>query len=143
MNIAYALGRIFLPIIFIAAGVQKFLAIPAFAKLLADANVPIPDEAVSWLGAIPKYEALAYLIAAIEVICGLMVLIGLKARWGALALIVYSACTIFFVHHFWDRSAAEFTPHMNDTLEHLAIIGGLLLLVAGGPGPSAMDQRQL
>ena len=37
-----------------------------------------------------------------EIVCGLMVLIGLKARWAALVLIVFTACTIIFVHHFWD-----------------------------------------
>ena len=70
--------------------------------MLAANNVPIPDEIVPYLGGIPKYEALGYLIAAVEVVCGLMVLIGLKARWAALVLVVFTACTIIFVHHFWD-----------------------------------------
>ena len=33
-----------------------------------------------------------------------MILLGLKARWGALVLVVFTAGTIFFVHHFWDMS---------------------------------------
>ena len=59
--------------------------------MLADNNVPIPDEIVPYLGGIPKYEALGYLMAAVEVICGLMVLVGLKARWAALVLVVFTA----------------------------------------------------
>jgi putative oxidoreductase len=141
MNIAYALGRIFLPIIFIATGVQKFLNMPAFAKMLADTRLPIPEEIVPYIGSMSKYEALGYLLAAIEVICGLMILIGLKARWGALVLILYAACSIVFVHHFWDMDSASFTSNMNDALKYLAIIGGLLLLVVGGPNPNAMDRH--
>ena len=80
------------------------------AKMLAANNMPIPDEIVPYLGGIPKYEALGYLIAAIEIICGLMVLIGLKARWAALVLIVFTACTIIFVHHFWDMAGRRVDP---------------------------------
>ena len=137
MNIAYSIGRIFLPVLFIVAGIQKLMNVQAIAKMLADINVPIPDEIVPYLGSIPKYDALGYLIAAIEVICGLMVLVGLKARWAALVLIVFTACTIFFVHHFWDMEGDAFAQNQADALKNLSIMGGLLLLVAGGPGPVA------
>ena len=76
--------------------------------MLAANKMPIPDQIVPYLGGIPKYEALGYLIAAVEIICGLMVLVGLKARWGALVLVVFTACTIVFVHHFWDMPGEAF-----------------------------------
>ena len=143
MNIAYTLGRILLPIIFIAAGVQHLLDIQGLAKLVAGTGLPIPSEIEEHLPAFLKdrYTALAYLLAAVEVVCGLMILVGLKARWGALVLIVYTACTIFFVHHFWDMASANFTAHMNDALKHLAIMGGLLLLVGGAPAPTGLDRQ--
>ena len=84
MNIAYSIGRIFLSVFFIVAGIQKLMNVQAMAKMLTDLNVPIPEEVVPYLGSVPKYDALAYLIGGIEVICGLMVLVGLKARWAAL-----------------------------------------------------------
>jgi putative oxidoreductase len=136
MNIAYTLGRILLPIIFIAAGVQHVLNIQAFASLVEGSGIPIPDEIAAYLAGMPKYEVLGYLLAVIEIVCGLMILAGLKARWGALVLIVYSACAIFFIHHFWDMAAAQFTDHMDQALKHLSIMGGLLLLVGGGPTAS-------
>lgn len=141
MNIAYSAGRMFLPIIFIVAGIQKLMSVQAIAKMLADINVPIPEEVVPYLGGIAKYDALGYLIGAIEVICGLMVLVGLKARWAALVLIVFTACTIFFVHHFWDMTGEDFARNQADALKHLAIMGGLLLLVAGAPAGSSMERR--
>jgi putative oxidoreductase len=141
MNIAYSVGRILLPVIFIVAGVQKLMDVQTFAKLLTDINVPIPQEIVPYLGTIPKYDALGYLVGGIEVICGVMVLVGLKARWAALVLIVYTACTIFFVHHFWDMDAAQVAQVREAALADLAIMGGLLLLVAGGPRQAVADYR--
>jgi putative oxidoreductase len=141
MNAAYSLGRILIPIVFLVAGIQNLMNIGDIAKMLADNAVPIPDEIVPYLGTIPKYEALGYLIAAIEIICGLMVLIGLKARWAALVLIVFTACAIIFVHHFWDMQGAAMLQSRTDALKNLSILGGLLLIVAVGSGPSSVDHR--
>ena len=109
--------------------------------MLADNHVPIPEQIVPYLGGMPKYQAAGYLIAAIEIICGLMVLVGLKARWGALVLIVFTAATIILVHHFWDMAGDAFYSNMTEALKNLSIMGGLLLVVAVGAGPSSIDRR--
>src|SRR5262245_55742515 len=96
MNIAYTLGRVLLPLIFLLAGAPQALNVADVAKMIAANNIPIPDQVELYLH-IPKYEAVGYLIAAIEIICGLMVMVGFKARWGALILAVFAACTIIFV----------------------------------------------
>jgi putative oxidoreductase len=141
MNVAYALGRILVPIVFIWEAIQKLLDIGRFAKLLADNKVPVPDEVSAYLGSMPKYEALAWLLAIIELVCGLMILLGLKARWGALLLVVYSAGTIFFVHHFWDMTGDAYVQNQLHALKSLSILGALLLIVAVGSGPHSLDRR--
>jgi putative oxidoreductase len=144
MSIAYTIGRIILPVMFIVAGVQKIWDVQAIAKLLVDNNIPIPEEItpyLTYLGDIPKYNLLGYIIGGLEVICGLMVMVGLKARWAAVVLIVYSACSIFFVHHFWDMEGLAFTENRERALMHLSILGGLLLLIAGGPSTSNAERR--
>ena len=143
MNAAYTLGRIFIPIVFLVSGIQKVMNIGEIAQMLAANGVPIPDEIVpylSYLGGIPKYEALGYLIAAIEIICGLMVIVGLKARWAALILAVFTACTIIFVYPFWEGGADQIASR-TEALHNLSIMGGLLLIVAVGAGPSSVDDR--
>jgi putative oxidoreductase len=140
MTVAYTIGRVLIPLIFIVAGVQKFLNIAEIARMLSANGVPVPDEIVPYLGGIPKYEALGYVIAALEVVCGLMVLIGLKARWAALVLVVFTACTIVFVHHFWDMEGAALIDNRGEALKNLSIMGGLLLIVAVGSGSGAMDR---
>jgi putative oxidoreductase len=141
MNAAYTLGRILLSLLFIVEGVRKLMDVSKIAKMLQDNSVPVPDEIVPYLGGIPKFQALGYLIAAIEVVGGLMILAGLKARWAALMLIVFTACTIIFVHHFWDMAGDAFFINMTEALKNLAIMGGLLLIVAVGSGPGAMERR--
>jgi putative oxidoreductase len=142
MNVAYTIGRIFIPLLFLMTGIQKVMNVGEFAKLLAANHIPIPDEIVPYLGSIPKYEALGYLIAAIEIICALMVLIGLKARWAALVLVVFTACTIIFVHHFWDMEGAALIESRSEALKNLSIMGGLLLVVAVGSSPSPPLERR-
>jgi putative oxidoreductase len=141
MNAAYTLGRILLPIVFIVAGIQKVMNVAGIAKMLQDNNVPIPDEVVPYLQGIPKYEALGYLVAAVEIICGVMILIGLKARWAAIVLVVFTACTIIFIHHFWDMEGAAAALNQTQALKNLSIMGGLLLIAAVGSGPTAVDRR--
>jgi putative oxidoreductase len=141
MNMAYTLGRILLPIVFIVAGIQKLMNVAGIAKLLEDNKVPIPEEVVPYLGGMPKYEALGYLVGGVETLGGLMILVGLKARWGALMLLVFTACTIIFVHHFWDMEGTAAAMNQTQALKNLAIMGGLLLVVACGSGPTAFDRR--
>ena len=141
MGIAFTIGRIFIPIFFVVAGIQNAMNIGELSKMVADTNIPIPDQIVPYLAGIPKYDALAYLFVAIEIICGLLILAGLKARWAALILVVYTACSIFFIHHFWDgMSGADMIMHRTEALKDLSIIGGLLLVVAVGSGPAALDR---
>jgi putative oxidoreductase len=141
INVAYALGRILVPIVFIWQAVQKLLDIGKFAKLLADSRVPLPDEISAYLGSMPKYEALAWALASLELICGLMILLGLKARWGALILVVFTTGTIFFVHHFWDMSGEVAAQNQLHALKNLSILGALLIIVAVGSGPHSIDRR--
>jgi len=141
MTVAYTIGRILIPILFLVNGIQKAFNVGEIAKMLEANNIPIPQEIVPYLGTMPKYEALGYLIAAIEIICGLMVLVGLKARWAALVLIVFTACTIIFVHHFWNMEGAALIEARTEALKNLSIMGGLLLVVAVGSGPNPTAVR--
>ncbi len=140
MHVAYTLGRILVPILFIVFGIQKFLNVDDLAKTLTG-YVPLPAEIDAYLGGMSRYVLLGYLIAAIETICGIMILVGLKARWGALVLIVFGACTIIFVHHFWDMEGLAAATNRIEALKYLAIIGALLLIVAGGSGGNSLDRR--
>ena len=111
------------------------------AKMLEDNKVPIPEQIVPYLGAMPKYEALGYLVAGVELVGGLMVLVGLWARWGAA-----DARDIHRLHH---RRRASLLGHGRRGLYQQHDAGAeepvdhrrLLLVVGIGSGPGAMDRR--
>ena len=139
--VAYMLGRICIPIVFIVAGVQKLLNVAQVARDLAATNIPLPDEISAYLGGMPKYQALGYLVGAVELICGLMVLLGLKARWGALVLVAFTVVATVFFHNFWDMTGDARVQNQVHALKNLAILGGLLLVVAGGSRGTSVDGR--
>lgn len=143
MNGAYVLGRVLVPIVFVWEAVLKLLDIGRFAKLLSDSQVPIPDEVSAYLGSMPKYEALGWALAVLELVCGLMILFGLKARWGALVLIVFTAATIFYVHHFWNMSGDAYVLNQIQALKNLSILGALLLIVSVGSTAHSVERRDV
>ncbi len=79
-----------------------------------------------------------FLVAAIivELVGGLSVLLGYKAKWGAIALILFLIpATIIFHTNFADRiQVIQF-------MKNLAIMGGLLMVYDFGSGPVSLDAR--
>jgi putative oxidoreductase len=77
-----------------------------------------------------------FLIGAIcvELLGGLSVLTGYKARWGALVLFLFLIPTTLIFHR-------EFSDQIQVIMfmKNLAIMGGLLLLVCHGAGKISLD----
>ena len=134
-EIIYALGRIAVPVVFIVFGIiqatniDNYVTNPAVVKFVADTGNVIPAVAVAWA------------VAAIDLIGGLMVLIGFKTRSAAVVLFVFAAMTIWFAHHFWDMEGAARAANQAHALKNLAIMGALLMLAAHGPGRYSVDAR--
>src|ERR1700677_3724716 len=125
-NFLPALGRILLSLIFVLAGYRKLTTVAATVVQMAHQGIPYSDLLV-W-GAI-----------AIEFVGGLMLVTGLFARWVAFALAVYIAVLAFLFHAYWTVPAAEARNQFNAFFEHLAMIGGMLYVVAFGPGAYSID----
>jgi putative oxidoreductase len=63
---------------------------------------------------------------------GLLVLIGLKVRWAAIALCGFCLLTALLIH--WRAN------EMIDVQKNVAIAGGFLALAVLGPGPWSLDR---
>ena len=71
----------------------------------------------------------------------MLLLIGRLARaLGAWALILFVAIATFAAHRFWEFDATQYRNQMNHFLKNLALIGGLLFVVAYGPGRLSADK---
>jgi putative oxidoreductase len=126
---AAAVGRVFLALIFVASGYFKFVGIAGTIAYFTRLGVPQP-------------QIMAYVVAAVELIGGLMVLVGFKARWAALVLCVFTGIALYLGHKFWAAPADQYNNQFNHALKNLAIMGGFLLLYAYGPGRYSVDARK-
>ena len=88
--------------------------------------------------AVPFFLAAAIVL---ELGGGLSLLLGWKARWGALALIVFLIPATLIFHGFWAAPAAEAKMQMINFLKNVSILGGLLMVVANGAGAFSVDAR--
>ena len=126
----FAFGRALVAPLFIIAGINKFLNVAGilgsrgtrnFMELTGGGPAPV------WLG---------YLIAFIELAGGLMILFGIKAKAGALLLLVFTVVATLLAHQFWIDPTQQ-----THALKNLAIMGALLMIMAAGPGPYSFDNR--
>ncbi|HJZ89507.1 MAG TPA: DoxX family protein [Gemmataceae bacterium] len=76
---------------------------------------------------------------ALELGGGLSVLLGLKARWGAVALLVFIVPATLIFHNFWAEDGAARMNQMTNFMKNIAIMGGLLTVVAHGAGGFSID----
>ena len=126
-DVGYALGRALLSVIFIVSGYNKLMAIAGTTAYLTRLGVPAP-------------QIMVWVVALFELVAGVLILIGLKTRWVALALAVFTAITLYLGHKFWAVEAAQYNNQLNHALKNLAIIGGFLLLAAHGGGRFSLDR---
>ena len=63
-----------------------------------------------------------------QLVGGFLVATGFFAWLGALLLAGFTVAATLLGHRFWLRRGAEFRHELTTSLEHVAIVGGLLLL---------------
>ncbi len=75
----------------------------------------------------------------LQIVGGLSVLLGYQARIGAVLLIVFIIPAAIKMHDFWKASDPERITQKMLFMKDVAILGGLLLLLATGAGHFAFN----
>jgi putative oxidoreductase len=127
-DLAQAVGRVLLSVIFIVAGYKKLVAITSTGAYFTRLGIPAP-------------LVMAWVVAIFELVAGLMILVGFKTRWVALALCIFTGIALFLGHKFWAVPPEQYNNQLNHALKNLAIMGGLLVLFASEPGRYSVDAR--
>jgi putative oxidoreductase len=121
------LGRALLASLFVFSGWGKIGAFAGTAGFIASKGMPMP-------------QVLAALGIAVELGAGLLLLVGWKARWAALALAGFTIVITPIFHNFWSVPAAQAMDDQVHFLKNIAIIGGMLMVAALGPGRFSFDR---
>ena len=56
-------------------------------------------------------------------------------------LFLFTAAATLIFHDYWNMTGAAATANSTNFYKNLAILGGLLILVAAGPGRHSLDKR--
>jgi putative oxidoreductase len=129
MDAGLLVGRIVLVLMFLFSGVIKFIDLSGTAAHIAGKGLSMPT-------------VLAAAAGALEVIGGLMVVLGWQTRLAAVMLMVFTAVAGAIFHDFWNVPAGrEQIDQMLHLWKNATICGGFLLLASAGPGRYSMDAR--
>jgi putative oxidoreductase len=121
-------GRILIAPLFLVSGIHKITGFSAVAATMARAGMPASETLL--IGAI-----------VLELVGGLMVLLGWHARLGALLLAVFTIAATVVFHNFWAVDAAQVRGQLNHFMKNLAILGGLAYIMAMGSGPFSLGKE--
>jgi putative oxidoreductase len=127
-DIAALIGRILIAIMYIPAGFSKIGGFAGTSGYIASKGLPLPDVG-------------AAIAVVVELVGGLMLLVGWKTRWAALALAAFTLVAAIFFHNFWAVPEARQFAEKLYFDKNLAIVGGLLLAYAFGPGRYSVDKE--
>ncbi len=115
-------SRVLLSFIFIIAGWSKISGFTATS---------------AWVGTVlPFPELITALVIVIELVGGLMLLVGFKAKYAALAIGLFSLLAAFLFHFDLADQAQS-----GQFMKNLAIAGGMFYVVVFGTGKFSLDAK--
>jgi uncharacterized membrane protein YphA (DoxX/SURF4 family) len=131
MKIPFLLGRIVFGGFFLYNGINHLVQRKSLAQYAKSKKVPAADLAVPASG-------------AALIIGGSSILLGIKPKWGALAIMGFLASVSPTMHDFW--KAEDPNQRMNDMInfsKNLALLGAALALMAvEEPWPASVPVAQ-
>ncbi|MBI3067648.1 MAG: DoxX family protein [Betaproteobacteria bacterium] len=120
------IGRVLLALIFVYSGFGKITGFAGVAGYMAAKGIPLAEVAL-------------VLTIIIEVGGGLMLILGWKARWAALAIFLWLIPVTLVFHNFWAVDAAQYQGQFNHFMKNVAIMGGMLYVMAFDAGPLSLE----
>jgi putative oxidoreductase len=92
---------------------------------------------------VPMASFLVPLSGIIELIGGLSILLGYKAKYGAWLIVIFLIPVTFMLHNFWtitDPMAKQMD--MVSFMKNISMTGAALMIAYFGTGPLSLDNRK-
>ncbi len=125
-NTLNLLGRLLIVALFLPAGIAKLGGFAGTVGYIGSVGLPAPTIA-------------AALAVVIEVAGAVALLVGYQTRLAALVLAVFTLFASIFFHAYWAAPADQAFVVQLLFFKNIALIGGLLVLAASGPGKFSID----
>lgn len=122
------LARILMSAIFISAGFSKIMGLDGITAYIASKGLPMP-------------MVIAGFTIALEILGGLAIVLGYKARVAGLLLGLFSILAAFIFHNFWAFPPEQAYIQNIMFMKNLSMAGGLFLLTVFGAGGYSIDAR--
>ncbi|HXN05623.1 MAG TPA: DoxX family protein [Nitrospiria bacterium] len=117
------IGRVLVASIFVLSGISKIGNFSGTSQFMASKGLPASD-------------FLLVMTIIIEVLGGISIIFGYKAKWGAWALFVFMIpVTLVFHTNFADQN------QMIHFLKNISMMGGLLYIASAGSGPLSLEEK--
>lgn len=143
-KISFILARFFLSALFLFAGFAHIADFDGMENGLTNALYSIAEHSAGkvWIQrAVEECMPLVPLLSILALVClvvgGVLVLLGIKYKFGALLLIIFLIPVTLIMHHFYFLEGVSRQLEMNNFWKNLAIVGGLLLLMLHGEASSS------
>jgi len=127
-DVAALVGRVLLALMFVWAGYGKIGGYEGIAGWMASAGMPMVG-------------LLLPATIAVELGGGIALIVGWKARWVALILAAFTLLASLVFHNFWAMSGDAVMTNMLFFYKNVAVIGGMLMVFAFGPGRYSVDRE--
>jgi putative oxidoreductase len=125
-------GRLCLAGVFLWDGIYKVLEYPAAVQFFQDVGH-------SSLGA----QIVVVISSLVEIVFSSFLIVGYQSRFSAFALALYTLFTISLLNDFWRLDGADMMVGLIDFMKGIAIVGGLLYVMASGPGSFSRDSLKV
>ena len=122
-------GRMLLAWLFVPAGFGKIAGFSGAVGYATSVGLPLPEVGV----------AVGLLI---ELVGGLMLLVGFVTRPAAVLLAFFTLVASFFFHAYWSLPADQAMMQQLMFNKNIAISGGLLAFAAFGAGRWSLDAKR-
>ena len=123
------IGRLLLALLFLPAGISKIGGFAGTVGYIASKGLPMPE-----VGAV--------VAILVEVVGGLALIAGFGTRLAAVVLAVFTLVATFIFHNYWGVPAEQAFVQQLMFFKNIAVVGGLLILAASGPGALSLDARR-
>jgi len=132
-------ARVLLSLIFVLSAVDHLRHWEGTVKRMTAAGMGF--EGVFGSSAPAVVHVLLTLAVAFLLLGGLSVMLGLRARWGAVMLLVFFVPATLVFHDFWTLppGSDEYSNQMHHFMKNLGLMGGLLTVLGFGPGGFSLE----